>query len=403
MTLDQLSFALRVVAAAGLVFWLLVVLDRRRWWPLQWSLHLEAAAQQPAAPGHEDLVVVIPARNEAATLPRTLPRLLKQSAWYRRIVVVDDRSVDHTASTARRLATGTAAAEKMRVVTAKQPPADWRGKPHALKTGLEVAFEGWTGDPAHQWVLFTDADILHPTSSISRLVAQAERGSYDMVSVMVKLRARGFWEWVLIPPFVYFFQLLYPFRKVSDRKYRVAAAAGGCLLVRRSMLDEVGGIASIKNRLIDDIALARRLKAAGARCWLGLDPDMQSTRSYVSMGEIVRMIARSAFEQVGHRYAMVPLVWLALLVLFTAPPLLIVYGALVADPWVAVPALVSTLLQWANFLPVVQYLEAPSGFSLTLPLAAVFYGCTTTLSAWRQLVGKRVPWRDNVEVDSTGE
>lgn len=398
---EQILLGLRVLAGAALAFWLLLVFDRRRWWPSDWSLHLDSAAQQPSPDQFDELVVVVPARNEAAMIPRTLPRLLKQHEWVRRIVVVDDRSEDHTGSSARRLGEGTRAELKLHVLRLDEQEEGWSGKVRAMKVGLETATEGWEGDPKRQWVLFTDADILHPTSSISRLLHKAKQGDYDMVSVMAMLRTDSLAARLLIPAYIYFFQLLYPFRKASDAGSKTAAAAGGCVLIRRSVLQEIGGLESIRDRVIDDLALARAAKDAGAACWMGLDPDLQSIRVYGSFGDVGALVTRTAFEQLGRSYLLVPIVLIGLLVLFAGPLALTIAGAAMLDPWMAGPAFVALLLQTAHYLPAVQYLDVAAGFALTLPLAALAYGWMTLLSAWRHLTGKRVPWRENVETDGT--
>lgn len=397
----QIVLALRVLAGVGLAFWILVILDRKRWWPGEWSLHLDAAARQTRPGVLGELVIVVPARNEAATIPRTLPRLLRQHEWFQRIVVVDDRSDDRTASAAERLGQGIPGREKLQVLRVQERPDDWSGKVHAMKAGLELATRDWEGDRSKQWVLFTDADVLHPASSLGRLMSKAEDGPYDLVSVMAVLRTNSLWDWLLIPPFLYFFQMLYPFRRASDPDSRTAAAAGGCILIRRSVLEEVGGLDAIAGRRIDDLALAGLAKGSGARCWLGLDPDMQSLRVYTGLGNIVRMVTRSAFEQLGRSYLMVPVVGLALVLLFTGPAVLTITGAVLLDPFIAVPALLAWLLQAANYLPVVQYVNTPSGFAVTLPLAALAYAWMTLQSAWMHLTGRDVPWRDNIERDTT--
>lgn len=402
MTPEQLTLGLRILAAIAVVFWVLVIMDRKRWWPADWSLHLDAAARH-SRPGWGGVVsVVLPARNEAATLPRTLPRLLKQCEWYDTLVVVDDRSTDPTAAIARRLARGTPAEAKLQVVQVTECPAGWNGKVNAMARGEAVAARGWTGDTAAQWILFTDADVLHPTSSLSRLMSLATTGEYDLVSVMVRLHTRNLWEQLLIPAFTYFFQFLYPFKRASDPRSRVAAAAGGCMLVRRSLLDEIGGIESIRSHGIDDMALARAIKRAGGKCWLGLDPDMDSIRTYPQLRDVVGMVSRTAFEGIGHSYLMVPVVWLWLGVCFVAPPLLVVAGAILLDPLVAAGGILAWALQAANYLPVVQYLGAASGHAAGLPAAALAFAWMTTLSAIRHLTGHATNWRETTsEIDLT--
>jgi hopene-associated glycosyltransferase HpnB len=402
VTPEQFTLVLRVLAATCALFWLVMWLDRKRWWPADWSLHLDSAARQSEPGLGGELVVIVPARNEAATLPRTLPRLIKQADWYRTLVVVDDRSTDLTSSASERLAQGTKGGEKLRVLRIDEEREGWSGKVRAMDVGLAEACRDWEGETDRQWVMFTDADVLHPTSSIGRHLSKAVTGDYDLVSVMVRLRARSFWEQLLIPPFTYFFQLLYPFKRASDPASGVAAAAGGCILVRRSMIDEIGGLEAIASRMIDDVALARAVKRAGGRCWLGLDPDMSSIRTYVELHEIVRMVARTAFEQLGHHYTLVPLVLLALLVFVVGPPIFLIAGAALLDPVVAGAGLAAWLMQSAHFLAVVQYLGAASGFALTLPLAGILYGYMVVVSAFRRLTGAETRWRETIDTENAG-
>src|SRR5262249_18052891 len=209
------------------------------------------------------------------------------------------------------------------------PPPGWSGKLHALETGLTLGLETEAqGAEPFEWLLFTDADIQHPPGSLRALLQKAREGPYDLVSIMVRLRAKGFWEKLLIRPFVYFFQLLYPFRRVSDPASGVAAAAGGCLLVRRSLFEWIGGFKAMPDAVIDDVTLAQRIKMAGGRCWLGLDPEMLSIRAYERLGDIVQMVSRTAFVQLGFRYSLVLGTSLFLGLFFTALPLLFLIALL---------------------------------------------------------------------------
>ena len=397
---EQMILALRVLSGVGFAFWLLVIFDGKRWWPAQWSLHLDSAARQmrPGAVG--ELVVVITARNEAALIPRTLPRLLKQQEWYRKLVVVDDRSEDRTRTAAERIAHGTPAEDKLEAIRVDETPEDWAGRVHAAQVGVELATKGWRGEAAQQWILFTAADIQHTTSSISRMMSKADSGPFDLVSVMVRPRVSSLWDKLLIPPFIYLFQFCYPFRKVSDPRSNVAAASSNCLLVRRSTLEELGGLEAVRTQLLDGISLAHLAKKVGAQCWLGMDPDLMSLRVYGEMGVIVRRLARTAFESIGRRYTLVPLVLLGTLVVGVAPAVLTIVGAALLDPFIAVPALLAWLFQAAQMLQVVQYLGASSSFALTLPIAALVYMYVLTLSAWRQLTGTAARWRETSEFDA---
>ncbi len=396
MTLELLESGLRMTAAASLLLWLIVVLDRRRWWPTQWSLHLDAASRQPRPGDHGELVLVIPARNEAALLPRTLPRLLKQSDWFRRLVVVDDRSSDNTASLATRLAHGTEAEEKLRVVSIGELEPGWTGKLHALNAGATAALQDWAGDKEHQWILFTDADVLHPFNSVGRLLSKAAVEDLDLVSVLVRRRCDMLWEWLLIPPLLYFFQLMFPFRSASDPGSRTAAAAGSVMLIRRRMFDDIGGLEALVGH-IDELALAKRIKRSGGKCWLGLDPDFTSLRSYGSLDRVSSTVERATFEQLRYRYSLIPVLWLGVLLMFALPPALTIYAAIRLDVLMGAPAMLAWLLATVHFLPVVGYLGAPTPFALSLPVTSVMYAWIATVSAWRHMRGKPAAWRPAAE------
>jgi hopene-associated glycosyltransferase HpnB len=403
LTPEQLVLGLQIAAVALAAIWLLIVLDRNRWWPSQWSLHLDAAAREPDAGEFGEVVVVVPARNEAPMLPRTLPRLLKQAAWFRRVVVVDDRSGDKTAYIARRLAEGTAGEHHLRVISIEEPEAGWNGKTHAMQRGYEAATIDWQGNPRHQWVLFTEADVLHHPFSLSRIVSKAAQDDLDLVSVMVKPRVRTFWEWLLIPTVVYFFQSRNPFRKVSGPDARRAAASGGVILVRRSALEDADVFETIRENAADDMALAQAVRRSGGTCWLGLDPDMKSLRTHDTYAEIREMVVRTAFEQIGNSYVKLLVFLVEVVALFAAPPVLTVLGIYWLDPVIGVGAGLAWAMSLATYLPVVQYLEAPTSFVLALPLTALVYGRMALASLWGHLTGKQRAWRADSEVDLTGE
>jgi hopene-associated glycosyltransferase HpnB len=383
--------ALAWVAAGTLAFWTAVVLDRRRWWPpASASLRGEEDPDGRAAGAlvAEDgagtgLLVVVPARDEAEVLPLTFPSLLAQGGSFERLVIVDDASADGTADVARRLAAASASAAKVHVVTAAPVPPGWSGKLHALSSGIATAAAGGRCAP---WILFTDADIEHPRGSLAALRARAAQG-YDLVSVMARLRTVSFWERLLIPPFVHFFQLLYPFRRVADPRSRVAAAAGGCLLLRREALERAGGLEAMRDAVIDDVTLARRVKASGGRLWLGLDPGVLSARGYDGLAEITRMVSRTAFDQLGYRWSLLGATLLGLGLLFVAPPFLALLAAALGDPTAAAAALLAWGLESAHFLPALRHQRLGAAWALTLPLASLLYAYMTARSAWEHARG----------------
>jgi hopene-associated glycosyltransferase HpnB len=343
----------------------------------RWSSRTRLGPAGPSPP--TDVVVVVPARNEAETLPRSLPTV---AAWPEAsaVLVVDDRSSDATASLAR-------AVPGVQVLAAPPPPAGWMGKVNALATGVAAR------RPPPAWFLFTDADIAHPPDGLRRLLAEAERGPRDLVSVFARLRTQSAAERLLIPAFTWFFHLLYPFARVPDPRSRVAAAAGGCVLIRAELLQRLGGLAAISGAVIDDLALARRAKAAGGRCWLGHAAEVTSLRAYDGVGSVVDMVARSAFTELRYRTALVPLVAVVLLAGFTLPPLVAAAALATGHAAPAAMALLAWLLPALHLLPVVRHHRLGAAHALLLPLAAPVYAWATVRSAMDHHLKRQLRWR----------
>jgi hopene-associated glycosyltransferase HpnB len=393
---------LEVLALFPLAFWLLLTLDRGRRWPGECTLPAVVGEEARAA---GDVVAVVPARDEAALLPVTLRSLLSQEVESLRVILVDDGSTDGTADVARAIAREIGATERLEVIAASPTPSGWSGKVWALAQGVAEIEKLSTPGAEPEWLLFTDADIEHRPGSVAALLERVGGGGgadrFDLVSVMARLRAETFWERLLIPAFVFFFQLLYPFRRVQDPESRVAAAAGGCILIRRQLLAESGGLEGISAALIDDVALAKQVKRAGGRLWLGFDPGIRSLRPYDRLDQIWKMVARSAFDQLHYRYDLLILVLLGLLLLVAAPPVLALAGALETVTGSASAAagrtLVWALLAWGlealALLPSVRHHRVPAVFAHGLPLAAVFYGLMTASSAWSHLTGRGTRWK----------
>ena len=383
-----MSTLLVSAAILALLLWTGLVLDRRRAFPRTRALP-RGGEETGGDTGGPCVGAVVPSRNEAESLPHTLPALLAQGPGaLQRVVIVDDRSTDDTAAVAAALvAAGPGAPPAVEVLTIEDLPPGWMGKVHAQARGVEHL--GRTVE----WILFTDADIHHGPGVLRRLLAGAARGPYDLVSVMARLRTETFWERLLMPAFVYFFQAMYPFRRVSEATSPVAAAAGGCVLVRRSALEAAGGPAAYRDAVIDDLALARRVKAAGGRLWLGFDDGVVSLRAYPKLGDIVNMIARSAFDELGYRYGLVPLVWIGLAVLFVVPPAATVLGLVAGDGLLAAVGAVGWLLATLSAAPAFGLHGVPAPTALLMPLAAGVYAWATTRSAVRHALGRGVRWR----------
>lgn len=390
-----------MLALVPFFFWVLLTLDRSRSWPRE--LFLPASGERPGE--EESVVAVVPARDEADVLTLSLPSLLDQDCPGLSVVLVDDGSTDETIEVARHVATKRGADERLRIVEAPPTPPGWAGKVHALACGVEAA----TAERAPEWLLFTDADIRHRRGSVLALLEKAreESGPYDLVSVMARLRAESLWERLLIPAFVFFFQLLYPFRRVRRAGSRVAAAAGGCVLVRREVLEAAGGLVALRGAVIDDVALAETIQDAGGRLWLGFDPGTVSVRPYRGLTPIWRMVSRSAFVQLRHNWLLLALVLAGLAFCVASPPWLAVWAAsdlsaqAATSPGAATGslqrALAASLAAWAlqtwALLPYVRHHRVPVAWSLALPFAAVLYAGMTASSALDHALGRGSRWK----------
>jgi hopene-associated glycosyltransferase HpnB len=353
-----------VLGAVVVAIWVYLLLGRG-WF---WTMRVEAAPKRSGAPPR--VCAVVPARNEAEGVGQAIESLGKQRyAGKFHIVLVDDHSDDGTADLAR------AAASEERLTVIAAPPLErgWTGKLWAVNAGVREADRF---DP--EWLLLTDADIAHPPTNVEDLVARAEEGGYDLVSYMATLHCGNVAERALIPAFVFFFFMLYPPRWGTG-------AAGGCILVRRRVLDQVGGIPRIRGELIDDCSLAAAVRKAGGEVWLGLSPATRSIRGYRSFGEIGRMISRTAFTQL--RYS----VWLlagtvaGLAVTYVAPVALTAAGIW----WGAAAWGLMTLA----YFPATRFYRLSPFWAAVLPAVALFYLGATLHSAVEQWRGRGGLWK----------
>lgn len=385
---------LAILAGLSLAAWLYLLLLHGRFWRCDQRL-----PRQQAAPARwPSVVAVVPARNEADVIGQAIAGHVAQDyPGPFRVILVDDESTDGTAEAAR-----TAAAGNPRLTVLRAPPREpgWVGKLWALESGMRAA-----GAPPDYWWL-TDADIGHPPDTLRRLVAKAEGEQRALVSLMVKLWCRGGWEKLLIPAFVYFFQKLYPFPRANDDRSAMAAAAGGCVLLRADTIAAAGGLAAMKSAVIDDCTLAALVKPAAKRqgmgIWLGLAETSRSLRPYAGLGEIWRMVARSAYTQLHHS----PLLLLGTLVgmalLYLAPPLLALAWPWHGDALAGGLALTAWLLQAASQAPTLRLYGLSPLRGLLLPLAGLLYSAMTFDSARRHWLGRGATWKGRVAAGKVG-
>ncbi len=391
--MDTLQWAWGLAGSVSLLVWVWLVAARGRFWTTGQRLDPDEGPASAQPLDYPPVAVIVPARNEAGTLPSTLPALLRQEyPGPYSVFLVDDSSEDGTAQVVQAVAEEAGASERLTVVSAGPLPQGWAGKVWAMQRGLEASAS--TGAPL---VMFTDADVLHPPSSLRLLCRKVLDGGLDMASLMVLLRARTPWERLLVPAYVYFFAKLYPFRHVNDGRRSTAAAAGGCMLLRRDALDPDLGLRPIASEIIDDCALARLVKERpGARLWLGLSREARSIRPYGGLSGVWRLVARTAFTQLGHSPWLLLGTVLGMLLTYCAPPVAVAVGlaALAAGPswagaWLAGTGLGGWLLMSGSYVPMIRWHGVGAGWSLLLPVTAALYTLMTVDSAlrWRRGVG----------------
>lgn len=357
--------------------------------PVRDDSHPAVQAEWPA------VAVVIPARDEAELIGKSVGSLLDQDyPGPLSVFVVDDDSRDGTAEAARRAVRAREREPTLTVVPGQPLPPGWTGKLWAVKQGVARAV---AQEPPPEFLLLTDADIAHAPDSVRWLVSHARAGGYALTSLMAKLRCKSFAERLHVPAFIYFFQMLYPFRWVAQAKSGTAAAAGGCMLVRADALNGAGGIDGIRHALIDDCALAAKMKAVGP-IWLGLTERVQSLRPYDDFAEIRSMIARSAYAQLRYSPWLLLGTTLAMLLVFVAPPALAIFAHGLAR-WLGLGAWVLMAL---SFLPTLQFYRQSSLWAPALPAIALLYTYYTLYSAYQHARRRGGQWKGRVQANAAG-
>ncbi|MFK0732465.1 MAG: glycosyltransferase [Gloeotrichia echinulata GP01] len=342
---------------------------------------------------------VIPARNEADLLPITLRSLLNQDyPGEFNVFLVDDRSTDGTEACAQGVAYAVNKPQQLHIISGEPLPHGWSGKLWAVEQGIQNA-SGFTPD----YYLLTDADIEHDISNLRRMVAKAEKDDLDMVSVMVRLRCQSFWEHLLIPAFVFFFQKLYPFRWVNNPKNATAAAAGGSILIRSQALEQIGGISTIRQALIDDCSLADAVKKRGrnhpsskGRIWLGLSTLTCSLRPYPDLDTIWNMVARTAYTQLNYSPLLLAGTVVAMTLIYLVPPAAIILGGLLGSEAITLTGLLAWVLMTLAYFPTIRFYKCPPWLALCLPAIAFLYTLMTVDSAIRHTQGRGGSWKGRV-------
>jgi hopene-associated glycosyltransferase HpnB len=376
-----------VIAAACLAAWIYLLCARGGFWRCRqrddWAKTELSAWPRVAA--------IVPARDEAGQIAASIGSLLNQDyrgQW--NVILVDDESSDRTVEIAMRVA-GDKAADRLRVIRSRPLPAGWTGKLWAVKQGVAAAA---TLPQPPDYLLLTDADIVHAGDSVTRLVAHAHAQGLVLNSLMVKLRCETLAERAFVPTFIFFFQMIYPFAWVNAPRSQCAAAAGGCMLVRADSLARAGGMGVIRDALIDDCALAKALKRHGAIS-LALTERVSSIRPYVSVRAIRDMIARSAYAQLGYSPALLLATATGLVLTFLAPPLLAILGSGTAG----LLGLAAWALMAITYLPVLRFYRLSPLWALALPAVAMLYLVFTFDSAYQYARRRGGAWKGRVQAE----
>ncbi|GGX58531.1 glycosyltransferase [Streptomyces fructofermentans] len=375
--------ALAWTAVGSLAAWLWLLLGQGFFW--RTDVRLPPRRDPDVWPS---VCVVVPARDEAAVLAESLPSLLAQDYPGRaEVFLVDDGSSDGTGDLARELARRHGGLP-LTVDSPGEPPAGWTGKLWAVRHGIGLARAR-----APEFLLLTDADIAHAPDSLRELVAAARTGDYDLVSQMARLRVESVWERLVVPAFVYFFAQLYPFRRIAVRGSATAAAAGGCVLLRADAAERARIPDSIRQAVIDDVALARAVKGSGGHIWLGLAERVDSVRPYPRLRDLWRMVSRSAYAQLRHSPALLAGTVAGLTVVYLVPPVAFCAGLLGGDAAAATAGGLAWLLMTATYLPMLRHYRQPPLLAPLLPLTAFLYLLMTVDSAVQHYRGRGAAWK----------
>ena len=371
-----------------LAIWLYLLVGRGLFWLGRERDDGTAAGQGPWPP----VMAVIPARDEADCVGDTVASLLRQDyPGEFRVMLVDDQSRDGTARVAGDAAATLGAADRLTVISGRSLPAGWTGKLWAQSQGVEAA-EAAAQQP--EYILFTDADIVYVPDELRKLVARARSGGIVLTSLMAKLRCESFAERMFVPAFIFFFQTLYPFAWANNPRSSTAAAAGGCMLVRREALRAAGGMASIRNALIDDCALAKRLKSHGP-IWIGLTDGVRSVRAYSAVEDIRKMVSRTAYAQLQFSPLILLGTVLGLAVTYLFPVLLAVFASGLAQ----ILGLAAWLLMALAFQPILRFYRVSPLWGVALPAIAATYMAFTLDSAYQHARGRGGMWKGRAQAN----
>src|SRR5579863_5592680 len=375
-----------------LAIWLYLIAARGGFWRAAERDGERPSWSGPIGDRWPALAAVVPARDEAECVGQTVTSLLRQNyPGEFTVIVVDDQSRDGTAEVARGAATLIGAGERLAVLPGRPLPPGWTGKLWAQPQGVDFAVSG-TAPPVY--LLLTDADIAYAEDAVANLVARAEQGGLVLTSLMAKLRCKSFAERMFVPAFIFFFQMLYPFAWTNDPRRATAAAAGGCMLVRRQALQQAGGLATIRDALIDDCALAKALKREGPIS-IALTDRVHSIRAYPAIADIRRMVSRSAYAQLHYSPLLLAGTVVGLALTYLAP----VGLALFAGGVPQFIGLFAWLLMAFAFRRTLRFYGLSIVWAPLLPAIAAMYMAFTVDSAYQHARGRGGMWKGRAQAD----
>ncbi|MEV7569645.1 glycosyltransferase [Streptomyces tanashiensis] len=373
------------LSTASLAAWIWLLLGQGFFWRTDQRLPPPRRTPSDAWPG---VAVVVPARDEAEVLPLSLPSLLAQDyPGDAEVFLVDDGSTDGTGKLAVELS-GRYGGLRLTVVSPGEPEPGWTGKLWALRHGMALARAR-----GPEFLLLTDADIAHEPDSLRRLVAAAVDHDLDLVSQMARLRVASPWERLVVPAFVYFFAQLYPFRWINRARPLATAAAGGCVLLRTETAVAADVPEAIRQAVIDDVSLARAVRRAGGRIWLGLAERVDSVRPYPGLGELWRMVARSAYAQLRHSPLLLVGTVAGLVLVYLVPPAALVAGLWSGDAVAAWAGGIAWAVMTGTYVPMLRHYRQPLWLAPLLPFTAFLYLLMTVDSAVRHHRGRGAAWK----------
>ena len=358
----------------ALIIWVAILLLPWRPWSVKERFE---EFDENDSPDLSNITALVPARNEADVIKESLTALSKQGIGLN-IIVIDDQSTDNTASVVRNF-------PSVHLIEGVPLPTGWIGKLWALEQGYRLV--------KTEFILLLDADIKLSPGVLSALMRKMKRENISLISLMAKLRMETYWEKLLIPGFIYFFKLLYPFGLSNQRDYRnIAAAAGGCMLVTKTAIDEIEGFQALRHALIDDCALARRIKLQGNKIWIGLTKGAESLRSYTTLQSIWDMVARTAFTQLNYSF----LLLLGLTVIFALAFWLPIFALFASDIKVQILASIALLAMAISYLPTLKFYGVAIYWIFSMPVMGTYYLAMTWSSAIRYWQGQRSEWKGRV-------